>query len=250
MRRKKGNGIKIAAFLLVSIFTMGVMGKEVKGSSLSLIPSNGHIVAIDPGHQSKGMYEQEPIGPGSSVKKAKVASGTRGIATGKPEYELTLEVAKKLRDELIQRGYGVVMIRETHEVALSNKDRAEIANASNAEIFIRLHGNGSEDTSQSGVLTLGPTKLSPYIPALYEESSRLCTNLGTQLSLATGAKNRGIWETDTMSGINWSLKPVSIVEMGFMTNPLEDSLMASEEYQKKMATGLANGVDAYFAMTP
>ena len=148
MRQKRGNRIKIAAFFLASIFTMGVMGKEVKGGSLSLVPPNGHTVAIDPGHQSKGMYEQEPIGPGSLVKKAKVASGTKGIVTGKPEYELTLEVAKKLRDELIQRGYGVVMIRETHEVALSNKDRADIANASNAEIFIRLHGNGSEDTNQ------------------------------------------------------------------------------------------------------
>lgn len=209
---------------------------------------NGHIVAIDAGHQSKGNSEKEPIGPGASETKAKVASGTTGKTTGVPEYQLNLDVSQKLRDELENRGYQVVMIRDTNDVDISNAERAEIANNSGAEIFLRIHANGSDNTSVNGALTMAPSSSNPYVGSIADSCQQLSQHIVDAYCAATGFKNLGVQNYDNMSGINWCKIPVTIVEMGFMSNASDDTAMQDQEMQQKMASGIADGVDEYFGL--
>ena len=212
-------------------------------------PEKKLTVCIDAGHQRYGISEKEPNGPGSDVMKAKLTSGTRGVSTGIAEYQLNLEVSLLLEQELIARGYDVVMIRRTNDCPLSNAERAQVANESGADIFVRIHANGSENSKVSGALCCAPTQKNPFLTQqVIAESIRLSRAVVNSFCDATGANNQGLMSTDTMTGINWCEIPVTIVEMGYMSNAEEDEKMATEEYRTLMIQGIADGIDAYFGV--
>lgn len=205
----------------------------------------GRMIVIDAGHQQTANEEKEPIGPAATETKVKATPGNTGVSTGIAEYDLTLQIAKKLETELTARGYNVKMIRTSNDVDISNATRAEYANNLNAEAVIKIHANGSTDNTATGVMTVCQTSSNPYNAGIYDKCKDLATDVLSGLLASTGAKSDGIWETDSMSGINWSTVPVTIVEVGYITTASEEALLVTDDYQNKIVKGIADGLDTY-----
>ena len=129
-----------------------------------------YVVCIDAGHQKKANLDKEPLGPNSKIMKYKVSGGTTGVYTKKPEHVLTLEASLILKDILEKRGIKVVMTRNDANVNISNSERAKIANLNKADLFIRLHADGSNDKNVNGLSVLTPSSKNIYTKNIYEKS--------------------------------------------------------------------------------
>lgn len=203
------------------------------------------VVVLDPGHSAIVAGGYEALGPGSSQLKSKDTSGTQGVATGVEEYKLTLNIGLQLRTLLQKRGFKVVMTRTNSKVALSCIDRAKIANKAHADAYVRIHANGSDSSSANGAMTICTTRNSPYISSMYKKNKSLSNAVLNAYVSATGCRKEYIWETDSMTGNNWSKVSTTLIEMGYMSNPSEDRRMQQTSYQKKMVRGIANGIEDY-----
>jgi N-acetylmuramoyl-L-alanine amidase len=228
----------------------------VLGSALLVLPSGGgaapgRVVVLDPGHDARANPAREPIGPRSKTLKIKDGGGTHGVVSGLSEAELNLRVAQRLRPLLARAGIRVVLTRsETEGPSMGNVARARIANRAGAALFLRVHADGSQDRSVRGTHTLYPAFRRGWTDDVYVESRRAATIVQSELVRALGFPDRGLQERSDFTGFNWADVPVVLVELGFMTNPTEDRLLATAAYQRRAALGLCRGTLRFLGRAP
>ena len=200
------------------------------------------VVVLDPGHDLRANPATEPIGPGSATRKMKDGGGTSGVVSRLTEAELNLRVALRLRTLLERAGIRVVMTRtKTAGKSMGNIARARIANRAGAALFLRIHADGSTDRSVRGTHTLHPASRRGWTDDVYAASKRAARLVQSEVVRALGFPDRGLQERADFTGFNWADVPVILVEMGFMTNPTEDRLLATAAYQLRAALGLCRG---------
>ncbi len=206
----------------------------------------GKIICVDPGHASNPDLGMEPIGPGSSQMKVKDPGGTAGVETGIGERVVTLAIAEDLKPLLEAKGATVVMTRESDTFQGGNIERSQIANNAHADLFLRIHADGSTNESEHGASTLYPALISGWTDGIYVQSKKAALAVQEALVENLGVKDDGIVQRSDITGFNWSKVPAILVECGFMTNPEEEQKLISQAYQQKVAGALLLGVENYF----
>ena len=152
------------------------------------------------------------------------------------ERDLTLAISLKLRDRLLEAGYNVVMTRET-DIDVDLYERAEIANAVNADLFVSVHCNASGTVpTYQGIYTY-------YFPDS-KRGEKLARTIQPPLCALTGAIDRGVSKANFVVLRETEMCAV-LVETGFMSNVEELTRLCDPEYQEKVAWGIAEGVIQY-----
>lgn len=209
---------------------------------------SGKIICIDPGHGITSRKETEPIYPGATEKKAANVSGTAGDRI--TEEALNLEVGLKLKAKFEELGATVYITRTENKSDMSNVERAKFANQTGCDMVVRVHADGSESKSVSGVSVLIPSKkciINGYLTdEIVQKSRRAGEYILEEICRNTGAANKGLSERADMTGFNWSSVPVVLVEMGFLSNREEEAKLITDEYQQKIISGIAAGLEKYF----
>lgn len=251
---KKRRKIMITVLTALFLIALATTGSEVSAASTTSKNNTTTVgkttkkqktVFLAAGHQERGISSKERLAPGSSATKAKLTSGTSGVSTHIPEYKTNLAIAKAARKELIKRGYKVIMLRTTNKCPLSNQQRTKKANNSGADIHICIHCNAA-GSGATGPLVCVPASSKYVGKTIYTKSCKLGSYLLSSVAKATGKKSHGTIRSNYYTTLNWAKIPTMILECGFLTNPKEDRQLNSASYQKKLAKGIADGVDRYF----
>jgi N-acetylmuramoyl-L-alanine amidase len=199
-------------------------------------------VVIDPGHDARPNLATEPIGPGSRTRKIADGGGARGAVTGTPEAVVVLDVSLRLRRLLLAAGLRVVMTRtRTAGVSLGNVARARIANRAGASLFLRVHADASTDRSTHGTHTLYPALRRGWTDDIHAASRRAAEAVQRAVVGRLGSRNLGTRPRSDLTGFNWADVPSVLVELGFLTNPREDRLLATAAYRQRAARGMCEG---------
>ena len=174
--------------------------------------------------------------------KIKDGGGTHGVVTGTREPDLVLDISLRLRALLRRAGVSVVMTRrQTAGASMGNIARARIANRAGADLFLRVHADGHPSRAVRGTHILVPALREGWTDDVYRASRRAASLVQPELVRALGFPDRGISEHTDFTGFNWADVPVILVELGFMTNPVEDRELGRPAVRQRAALGLCRG---------
>lgn len=216
------------------------------------------IIMIDAGHGGKD--------PG--------AVGYKGYR----EKVIVLQVSQKLQKILEARGYKVYMTR-TNDKFVKLSHRTKLANDKNADLFISIHVNAVDNKKVHGIEAyfLSPSRSERAKNVAAKENSadlsdmdfygkqsllntlnshnivasnKLAIDLQQGMLKETRRIYKDVRDIGVKEGPFWvlvgALMPSVLVEIGFVTNPMEAKRLVEERYQTNIAVGMANGIDRYF----
>lgn len=224
---------------LLTVFILGVIiGRHSPSVIQTLLPGRavlrGKVIVIDAGHGGRD--------PG--------AKGRSGLE----EKGITLEISQDLQQRFSQLGAKVIMTRENDRDLANDGDRryatfkerdlwrrVEIANKSKADIFLSIHVNSFPQSIWSGAQT--------FYQEGQEESAVLARAIQDQLVSRLGPNNRKARPANYRVLRSTSM-PAATVEVGFLSNPREEGLLAQGDYRKRLAEAVFLGVIDYFNSPP
>ena len=150
------------------------------------------------------------------------------------EKNITLDVSKRVADLLRKKGYIVEMTRTT-DTYVSLQDRVAISEDINPDIFVSIHVNSSNSDSPTGLET-----------HYYKDNSlELAKYVHASLLNHVNSKDRGLFKS-RFYVINHTTAPAILVEIGFISSPVERAQLVSESRKQATAKAIAEGINDYF----
>ena len=222
-------------------------------------------IVIDPGH---GGEDAGAVGPSRRYEKV-----------------INFNVSKNLYSILKQRGYKVYLTR-TNDTFIKVMNRTVLANEKNADLFISIHTNSvpkekaNEVTgietfflsparnerakrvaaieNKSDIREMSSSSQSVFLESLNRPritaSHKFAIDVQAGLLQATRSKYKDIKDSGVREGPFWVLvgaqMPSILVELGYVSHPIESKRLYDQDYQLLLANGIANGVDSYFSKNP
>ena len=158
------------------------------------------------------------------------------------EKDVNYDITLKLKNLLVNRGYEVVLTR-TEDVKVFLEERVQASFDCNADIFVSIHQNlydGAEAESVNGIESYYNSYNSP------KGSKRLANLIHSKVVANTEARDRGVQEVNDLVVVIKTTCPSILIETGFLSNTAERNRLLSEDYQEKIASGIADAIDEFF----
>ncbi|MFD1018869.1 N-acetylmuramoyl-L-alanine amidase [Thalassobacillus hwangdonensis] len=197
----------------------------------------GWIVSLNNG----GSSSPEPKTNGLKNKLIVIDAGHGGRDVGAIgisgvfEKDVTFSTASRLKEKLELAGAKVILTRDSDRY-LSLSGRSVLSNLSKADAFLSLHYNSAPQfPSASGIGTY-----------YYHNHNRaLAQTLQTEMVRATGLRDRGVTHGN-FHVVRETSGAAVLLELGFISNRLEEQLVQTYGYQSKLASGIVKGLENYF----